>query len=72
MDIFELKSRFPKTYAAVFALGVQAARKRALASDLIANSEPGAVHPAVFTLAGSQNAPGAKSERLRSPWVTAP
>jgi len=49
MDIFELKTRFPKTYQEAFNRVVRAERAKHLGADLIANAEPDEVHPAVFT-----------------------
>jgi hypothetical protein len=70
MDIFELRTRFPKTYQEVFNRGVRAERAKRLGADLIAHAKPDQIHPAVFSLGSGQTAPQAKS--VRSGWVISP
>ena len=70
MDIFELKTRFPRTYQEAFDAGVRAERAKHLAADLVANAEPDKIHPAVFSLGYNQTPPKAKSVRTR--WLFLP
>ena len=48
MDIFELRTKFPKTYQQAFDAGVRAERAKHLGADLIANAKPDQIHPAVL------------------------
>ena len=70
MDIFELRTEFPKTYQQAFDAGVRAERAKHLGADLIANAKPDEIKPAVFALGSGQSPPKAKSVRTR--WVFLP